>query len=442
VLELKFIRENPELVRAGALKKKINFDLDTLLELDGGLLELNRKVDGLRSQQKVMGKKMGSASPAEREEILSEQKLLKAELKGLEERQSELQGRLDALMLLVPNVPAAEVPDGDDDQGNVELRKWGTPRSFDFELRDHVALAEAQGWLDIVRGARLAGSRNYVLIGDLSLLEGAVMRFALDSMVAKGFTALSVPTLVRTETMIGTGYFPGGEDQAYKCDERDDLCLVGTAEVPVTALYQDEILDLEKLPLRFVALSSCYRREAGTYGKDTRGLYRVHQFQKVEQVVIDVADEAQSLEHHAAILQNSEEILQALSLPYRVVNVCGGDLGQPQIQKFDIETWMPARDSYGETHSASRFHDFQARRLGLRYRGEDGKVRHCHTLNNTVAASTRMLIALLENHQLAEVAARRPPAGALALALAGSSAAAAAAAKRCRPSGSSYGVCC
>jgi seryl-tRNA synthetase len=180
------------------------------------------------------------------------------------------------------------------------------------------------------------------------------------------------------------------------------LCLVGTAEVPVTALYQDEILDLEKLPLRFVALSSCYRREAGTYGKDTRGLYRVHQFQKVEQVVIDVADEAQSLEHHAAILQNSEEILQALSLPYRVVNVCGGDLGQPQIQKFDIETWMPARDSYGETHSASRFHDFQARRLGLRYRGEDGKVRHCHTLNNTVAASTRMLIALLENHQLAD----------------------------------------
>jgi len=402
MLELKFIRENPELVRAGALKKKIDFDLDTLLELDGGLLGLNREVDGLRSQQKVMGKKMGSASPAEREEILSEQKLLKSELKGLEERQSELQGRLDALMLLVPNVPAAEVPDGDDDQGNVELRKWGTPRSFDFELRDHVALAEAQGWLDIVRGARLAGSRNYVLIGDLSLLEGAVMRFALDSMVAKGFTALSVPTLVRTETMIGTGYFPGGEDQAYKCDERDDLCLVGTAEVPVTALYQDEILDLEKLPLRFVALSSCYRREAGTYGKDTRGLYRVHQFQKVEQVVIDVADEAQSLKHHAAILQNSEEILQALSLPYRVVNVCGGDLGQPQIQKFDIETWMPARDSYGETHSASRFHDFQARRLGLRYRGEDGKVRHCHTLNNTVAASTRMLIALLENHQLAD----------------------------------------
>jgi len=199
--------------------------------------------------------------------------------------------------------------------------------------------------------------------------------------------------------MVGTGYFPGGEDQAYRCDDRDDLCLVGTAEVPVTALYQDEILDGAELPLKFVAQSSCYRREAGTYGKDTKGLYRVHQFQKVEQVVVDRADEAQSLEHHQAILGNSEAVLQALELPYRVVNVCGGDLGQPQIQKFDIETWMPSRESYGETHSASRFHDFQARRLGLRYRDAEGKVHHCHTLNNTVAASTRMLIALVENHQ-------------------------------------------
>ena len=264
------------------------------------------------------------------------------------------------------------------------------------------AIAEAQDWLDIVRGARLAGSRNYVLKGDLSLLEGALMRFALDSMVARGFTPLTVPTLVRTETMIGTGYFPGGEDQAYRCDDRDDLCLVGTAEVPVTALHQDEILDGESLPRRFVALSTCYRREAGTYGKDTRGLYRVHQFQKVEQVVIDRADPEQSLEHHHAILGNAEALLQELELPYRVVNVCGGDLGQPQIQKFDIETWMPSREGYGETHSASRFHDFQARRLNLRYRGEDGKVRYCHTLNNTVAASTRMLLALLENHQNAD----------------------------------------
>jgi seryl-tRNA synthetase len=225
------------------------------------------------------------------------------------------------------------------------------------------------------------------------------MRYALDSMVQRGFTALSVPTLGRSEIMVGTGYFPGGEEQAYRCDERDDLCLVGTAEVPVTALHMGEILKLEDLPLRYVALSSCYRREAGAAGRDTRGLYRVHQFQKVEQVVIDVADPARSIEHHHAIVENAESLLQSLELPYRVVNVCGGDLGSPQIQKFDIETWMPSRGGYGETHSASRFHDYQARRLDMRYRDAEGKVRHCHTLNNTVAASARLLLALLENHQ-------------------------------------------
>jgi seryl-tRNA synthetase len=221
-------------------------------------------------------------------------------------------------------------------------------------------------------------------------------------MVSRGFMPLSVPTLVRREVMVGTGYFPGGEEQAYRCDERDDLCLVGTAEVPVTALHQDEILDLKDLPKRYVALSSCYRREAGTYGKDTRGLYRVHQFQKVEQVIVDVADAERSIEHHHAIVANAEDVLQALGLPYRIVNVCGGDLGAPQIQKFDIETWMPSRKGYGETHSASRFHEYQARRLNMRYRDAEGVVRVCHTLNNTVAASVRMLIALLENHQNAD----------------------------------------
>lgn len=402
MLDLKFIRQNPDVVRAGAAKKRIPCDVDRILALDEKWRAAQTKVDELRAEQKAASKGMGKLSPEQRTVLLESQTALKADLKQLEDGLNGIKAELDALLLLVPNVPAAEVPDGATDEDNVELRKWGTPREFDFVMRDHVTLGEAQDWLDIIRGAQLAGSRNYVLKGDLSLLEGAVMRFALDTMVAKGFVPLSVPTLVRTEVMYGTGYFPGGEDQAYKCDDRDDLCLVGTAEVPVTALHQDEILDLDKLPLKFVALSSCYRREAGTYGKDTRGLYRVHQFQKVEQVVIDVADEAGSLKHHLDILQNSEEILQALDLPYRVVNVCGGDLGQPQIQKFDIETWMPSREGYGETHSASRFHDFQARRLKLRYRGKDKRTEYCHTLNNTVAASTRMLIALLENHQQAD----------------------------------------
>ncbi len=302
-------------------------------------------------------------------------------------------------MLTVPNLPAAEVPDGADDGDNVELRTWGEPTHFDFEPLDHIELCTSQGWLDIEGGARLAGSRNYVLLGDLSLLEGAVMRYALDVMVGKGFVPITVPTLVRGETMVGTGYFPGGESQAYRTDDRDDLYLVGTSEVSVTAFHGGQILGHDELPKRYVALSSCYRREAGTHGKDTKGLYRVHQFQKVEQVIIDVADEATSLEHHHGILANSEEIVRALALPYRVVNVCGGDLGQPHVQKFDIETWMPSRDGYGETHSASRFHDFQARRLNLRYRDAQGSVNIAHTLNNTVAASTRMLIAIVENHQ-------------------------------------------
>jgi seryl-tRNA synthetase len=403
VLDLKLIRAEPDLVRDAARKKHIPCDVDRILEVDAKWRELGQSVDDMRAKQKAaskaFGQQMAKATPEEREELQAQQRGAKEELKALEERAAALKQELDGLLLLVPNLPAAEVPEGADDGENVELRKVGAPREFAFEMRDHVALAEAQGWLDVIAGARIAGSRNYILKGDLSLLEGALMRFALDHMVGKGFVPLTVPTLVRSDVMVGTGYFPGGEDQAYRCDERDDLCLVGTAEVPVTALHAGEILPLSELPKRYVALSTCYRREAGAAGRDTRGLYRVHQFQKVEQVIVDISDEANSREHHDSILANSEEVLQALDLPYRVVNVCGGDLGQPQVQKFDIETWMPSREGYGETHSASRFHDFQSRRLNLRYRDGEGKVRHCHTLNNTVAASTRMLIAVLENHQ-------------------------------------------
>ncbi|MFN0008178.1 MAG: serine--tRNA ligase [Planctomycetota bacterium] len=409
MLDLKLIRADPGAVLAGAAKKRIAIDLDRILDLDRRVRERSVALDAQRAQQNEASKAIGKAPPAERAKLAEEQKRKKAELKASEEEIAPIQKELEDLLLRVPNLPAAEVPEGKDDSENVEVKRQGEPRRFDFEPLDHVALSEAQGWLEIDRAARLAGSRNYVLRGDLSLLESATMRFALDLMVGKGFVPLTVPTLVRSETMVGTGYFPGGEEQAYRCDERDDLVLVGTAEVPVTALHAGEILDGKNLPLRYVAQSSCYRREAGTYGKDTRGLYRVHQFQKVEQVIIDAADEAKSLAHHRDIVANAEEVLNALELPYRIVNVCGGDLGLPQVQKFDIETWMPSRKGYGETHSASRFHDFQARRLNLRYRGEDGVVRVCHTLNNTVAASARMLIALVENHQRSNGTVWVPP---------------------------------
>jgi seryl-tRNA synthetase len=408
VLDIKFIRANPDAVRRGAQKKRIPCDVDAILELDRQARELGTQIDEMRSRQKSASKRIGEAAPEERKKLAEDQRAEKALLQEREKEQGALQARLTELLLRVPNVPADEVPEGKDDSENVEVKRWGTPPAFGFPARDHIDLGEKQDWIDVERGARISGSRNYFLKGDLSLLEGAVMRFALDLMVAKGFTPLSVPTLVRREVMVGTGYFPGGEEQAYRCDERDDLCLVGTAEVPVTAYHQDEILKLEDLPRKYVALSPCYRREAGTYGKDTRGLYRVHQFQKVEQVIVDVADPARSLEHHHAIVRNAEEVLQAFELAYRVVNVCGGDLGQPQVQKFDIETWMPSRQGYGETHSASRFHDFQARRLNLRYRDAQGTVRVCHTLNNTVAASVRMLIALIENHQQPDGTVRLP----------------------------------
>jgi seryl-tRNA synthetase len=409
VLDLKFIRAHAAAVQAGAAKKRIPIDLDKLLEVDARARELSGRLDVLRAAQNEASKAIGKAPPADRAKLAELQKQKKSELKAEEDRFAALEAELHTLLLRIPNVPADDVPEGKDDTENVEVKRWGEPRIFDFAPKDHVAVAEAQGWIEFDRAAKLAGSRNYVLRGDLSLLEGAIMRFALDRMVAKGFVPLTVPTLVRSEAMVGTGYFPGGEEQAYRCDERDDLVLVGTAEVPVTSLHSGEILAAKELPLRYVALSSCYRREAGTYGKDTRGLYRVHQFQKVEQVVIDVADEATSLAHHREIVENAEEILVALELPYRIVNVCGGDLGAPQVQKFDIETWMPSRKGYGETHSASRFHDYQSRRLSLRYRGEDGVVRFCHTLNNTVAASARMLIALLENHQRADGTVWVPP---------------------------------
>jgi seryl-tRNA synthetase len=402
VLDLKFVRAHPDLVRDGARRKRIACDVERILALDHELRALKTRLDEERARQRSSGKEMAAARPDQRAALQESLKALKAAIQAGEAREAELEAELRELLVRLPNPPGPEVPDGKDDGDNVELRRWGSPPRFDFEPRDHVALAEAQGWLHPERAGRIAGARNYILTGDLALLEHAVMRWAFDHMVAKGFVPVCAPVLVRPEAMFGTGYFPGGEEQAYRCDERDELVLAGTAEVPLTALHAGEILDHRELPKRYVAQSSCYRREAGAAGKDTRGLYRVHQFQKVEQVIVDVADEARSIRHHAEILRNSEELLEAFGLAYRVVNVCTGDLGAGQVQKFDLETWMPSRGGYGETHSASRFHDWQARRLELRYRDAEGRVHVCHTLNNTVAASARLLIALIENGQRAD----------------------------------------
>ncbi|MBM4063240.1 MAG: serine--tRNA ligase [Planctomycetes bacterium] len=413
MLDIKVLRDDPGAVRAGALKKRLPdraAAVDRALQLDAELRALLPSLDALRSGQKQASKALGKLSPAEREQHLQQQKQVKAEVAVLEEREKQLRADLEAQLALVPNVPDPEVPEGKDDTENVEVRRWGEVRDFGFPVRPHDELAEAQGWLDQQRASDMSGSRNYFLFGDLALLHDAVLRFAIDLMVDRGFVPVDPPVLVRDKAMYGTGFFPGGEEQTYRC-EKDGLNLIGTAEVPVTSLHGGEMLAEEDLPKRFVARSGCFRREAGTYGKDTRGLYRVHQFQKVEQVIVDVADRERSIRHHAHIVDNAEALLQAFELPYRVVAVCGGDLGVPQAMKYDIEAWMPSRKGYGETHSASRFYDYQARRLVLRYRPKDGgKPLFCHTLNNTVVASPRILIPLLEMHQQPDGTVRVPAA--------------------------------
>ena len=402
MLDLKWVRENPEVVRAAARRKHIDVDIDAFMAADSEHRSVQQEVEELRATLKVASKRLGKMSPEEREGALAGQKAAKARQKELEGREAELRDVVRNLALRMPMPPAEGVPDGKDDLENVELSRAGEPPQFDFEAQSHVELGESLGIVDIPRGVQIAGSRNYLLIGAGAELERAVLQLAVDHMVAREFTLCSVPTLVNRACMEGTGYFPGGEEQAYMV-ERDGLTLVGTSEVPLTAIHAGEVLSEADLPIRRIAVSPCYRREAGTYGKDTKGLYRVHQFWKVEQVVVGPSDEDWSLAEHKRMLGHATDFMDLLELPYRIVNVCAGDLGQGQVQKFDIETWMPSRNGYGETHSASRFHDFQSRRLNLRYKPADGgKPRFCHTLNNTVVASPRVLIALLENYQQAD----------------------------------------
>ncbi|HPY77410.1 MAG TPA: serine--tRNA ligase [Anaerohalosphaeraceae bacterium] len=401
MVDIKQIRENPQLFKDGARAKKFDVNIDDLLAIDSTLLNVKKKLQDLTTEKNRLGKEIPRLAETEKQKalkILGELKTLEAELN---DKIKELQPQFDALMLEVPQPPSPEVPFGEDDTQNVELRRWGAIRQFDFEYKDHIQLGTALNLIDVERGVKLAGTRNYFLKGDGALLHRAVLQFALDFMIQKGYTPMVVPLLMRDEAMRGTGYYPGAEEQTYRM-ERDELNLVGTAEVPLTAYHSGELLTEEMLPAKFVAMSSCFRREAGAAGKDTYGLYRIHQFDKVEQVIIGENDEAKSIAYHQEILANSEAVMQALNLPYRVVNVCTGDLGRGQVQKFDVETWMPSRKGFGETHSASRFYEFQARRMNLRYKTAGRQNLFCHTLNNTVIASPRVLIPILELYQNAD----------------------------------------
>jgi seryl-tRNA synthetase len=406
MIDLAFLRDNPDLVRRGASRKRIAFDVDRALALDTEKRRLLTAREAAKAEQNRLGKQMATLAGDAKAEALARSKALKADVERIALELSPVDAELATLMLTAPNPPADDVPDGATDADNVEVRRAGEPRAFDFAPKDHVDLMAALHWYDVDRAGRIAGSRSYILEGDAVLLEQSILRLGLDLITSRGFTPLAVPVLVKEAALRGTAYFPGAEEQTYKIEnptfDDQSAWLVGTSEVSVTAYRAGEILDGALLPLRYAGISPCFRREAGTYGKDARGLYRVHQFNKVEQVIVDVADETKSRAHLEDIVRNAEDLLKALELPYRVVTVCTGDMGRGQIRKYDLEAWMPSRNGYGETHSASMFGEFQARRLDLRYRDAEGKVRICHTLNNTVVATPRILIPLLENHQRAD----------------------------------------
>ncbi len=391
MLDIKFIRENLDVCKTAAVNKNRVVEWERLLTADEKRKEFIGKIDALRTERNVVSKERTDASAVRGKEI-------KNELKALEESLRTIEVEFEAFMLTVPNVPDKSVPIGKDEKDNVEVKRWGEPEKFTFIPKDHIELATKLDLIDFERGAKVGGSRAYFLKNEGAQLELAVLMYTFNKLVSKGYTPLIAPSLVKEFTFFGNGQLPWGRDEIYHL-EKDDQYLAGTAEVPVTAYYANEVLFEKDLPKKFVAFSPCFRREAGSYGKDVKGVYRVHQFNKIEQVIISTAETSNSLTLHEELLANSEEILQDLKLPYRIILMCTGDMGEPQVKKYDLETWMPKRNAYGETMSNSFMGDFQARRLKIRYKGKDGTTKFCHTLNNTAIATPRILVAILENYQ-------------------------------------------
>jgi seryl-tRNA synthetase len=400
MLDIKFIRENKDLIKEGARKKHLEFDVDALVALDDKRKALVTSVEAKKAQQNEVSAKMPVASPEERQSLISLMQAVKAELNAEEENLKEIMSEWQKLMVAVPNIPDISVPEGSTDEENAEIRTWGEIPQLDFTPRTHIELMETLGMADFERGTKVSGFRGYFLKGDGALLNFALWQFVTDHFVKKNFTPMIVPSLVRRETLIGSGYLPQGEEDLYKTQDNDYLA--GTGEVATMAYYSGEVIDKAALPMKMLAFSPCFRREAGSHGKDTKGLMRVHEFFKLEQVVLCEADHQQSVDLHEEITKNAEEIMQLLSIPYHVVANCGGDLGLGQVKKYDIEAWVPSEGKYRETHSASYFHDFQSRRLNIRYRDDEGKLRFVHSLNSTALPTPRPLIALIENNQTAD----------------------------------------
>ncbi|MES2953138.1 MAG: serine--tRNA ligase [Patescibacteria group bacterium] len=408
MLDIKFIRENPDLIKEAARKKKVDFNVDALLELDAKRLALLQEIEGMRTEQnKVSDEISKTGSAGARVGIIEEMRKLKEKMSGKEDEHKEIMKEWKLAMLAVPNVPDMSVPEGESDKDNQEVRRWGEPTNFSFAPKSHVELMTALGMLDLERGTKVAGFRGYFLKGDGARLQFALWRFVQDFFAKKqDFIPMIVPSLLRKELLLGTGYLPQGEEDLYKT--QDGEYLSGTAEVATMGYYMDEVIEKKDLPIKFLSFSDAFRREAGSHGKDTKGILRVHEFYKYEQVVLCEASHTESVKLHEELERNAEEITEALGLPYHVVANCGGDLGLGQVKKYDIEVWLPSENTYRETGSASYFHDFQTRRLNIRYRDDDGKLKFVHSLNNT-ALSGRPLVAIVENYQEEDGSIRIPP---------------------------------
>ncbi len=399
MLDIKFIRENSEIIKTAAIKKKLKFDVDALVNLDNQRLEIMKRAEELRAKQSGASEQIQKSTGDERNALLESMKVVKEELKKEEEALEVIMKDWRALMLAVPNIPDMSVPDGESDADNVEVKKWGEIKTFDFKVRDHIEIMEMGDMVDFERGTKTSGFRGYFLKNDAALLEMAVWQYVMQKWNKKGFTPMIVPSMVKRETLLGSGYLPQGEDDLYK--DGDDY-LSGTGEVATMFYHSGEVMDAPQLPKKYLAFSTCFRKEAGSHGKDVKGLVRVHEFYKLEQVILCEASHEKSVEHHEELLRNAEEMMEELGIPYHTVVNCGADLGLGQVKKYDIEAWMPSQDKYRETHSCSYFHDFQTRRLNIRYKDVDGKMRFAHSLNNTAAATPRLITAIIENYQNAD----------------------------------------
>ncbi len=407
MLDIKFIRENKDVVQAGAKKKHVDIDIAKLIELDDERLKILKEVEELRSEvNRVSNDIARDQDPALKIQLIEEMRLVKEDIKGKEEKLKEIMTEWQKLMLYVPNVPDITVPEGESDEQNVEVRAWGEKPQFSFTPKDHIELMENLDMVDFERGVKVSGFRGYFMKNDGATLFFALWQYFLNYFISKGYTPMIVPSLVRKESLIGTGMLPQSEDDLYKVGDTEYLA--GTAEVATMGYHMNEVMAKSELPKKYICFSPCFRREAGKHGKDVKGIIRVHEFFKIEQVILTEASHEESVKWHEEITAHVEHLMQELAIPYHVVVNCGGDLGLGQVKKYDIEAWMPSQGKYRETHSSSYFHDFQTRRLGIRYKDDDGKLRFTHSLNNTACATSRLPAALVENYQQADGSIKIP----------------------------------